>query len=140
MKKIIENIKKYFKIYLITFVISSLIGLGIFLTFYFVQNKTFTASINGTGVAFIALFGFATLSWIGHHGAFDSMSYGFKQMFSSMFGKSANKYNDFAGYKDEVNTKRKYSSKYYFVMLLVSLIFLIAFIIIEIVKYNIYNV
>lgn len=140
MKKIIENIRKFLKIYVITFLISSLIGLGIFLTFYFVEGQTMTGSINGTGVAFISLLGIGILLWIGHLGAFDTMSYGFKQMFTSMFNKEANKYNDFVAYKDDKNSKRKVSSKYYFVMMFVSIIFLIAFIALEIAKSSIYNV
>ena len=140
MKKLFANIVKYFKVYLIVFLISVAIGLGIFLTFYFVQNQTLVGAINGTGVSFISLFGIATLIWIGNHGAFDSMSYGFKQMFTSMFNKSANKYNDFATYKEETNEKRKQSPKFYFVMLFVSILFLIAFGVLEIVKFSIYQV
>ena len=140
MKKIIEDIKKNFKIYAITFLISSLIGIGIFLTFYFVEEQSFSGSLNGTSVAFASLFGISILLWIGRMGAFDTMSYGFKQMFASMFAKDANKYNDFMSYKDEKNTKRKASTKYYFVMMLVSFIFLITFIILEIVKYNTFGV
>ena len=140
MKKIIEDIKKNFKIYAITFLISSLIGIGIFLTFYFIEEQSFSGSLNGTSVAFASLFGISILLWIGRMGAFDTMSYGFKQMFASMFAKDANKYNDFMSYKDEKNTKRKASTKYYFVMMFVSLIFLITFIILEIVKYNTFGV
>lgn len=140
MKKIIEDIKKYFKVYLITFLISVLIGSGIFLTFYFVEGQTITASINGTSVAFAGLLGISILLWVGRLGAFDTMSYGFKQMFASMFAKEANKYNDFVSYKDDKSIKRKSSSKYYFVMMIVSLIFLIAFGILEIVKYSQYGV
>ena len=136
MKKIIDNIRKYFITYLITFIVSSLIGIGIFLTFYFVQEQSLIGSINGTSIAFATLFGVSILLWLGRLGAFDTMSYGFKQMFASMFAKNPNKYNDFVSYKDEKNMKRSASAKLYFVMMFVSFIFLIAFLVLEIVKYS----
>ena len=134
MNKFRANIRKYFKTYLITFIVSLAIGLGIFFAFFFTHTTKYVGALDGTGVASLALAGLSLLMWIGRMGAYDSMSYGFKQMFTSMFAKSANKYHDFAGYKEEKNEKRKMSSKYYFVMLFVGFLFLIAFIVLEIIK------
>ena len=134
MRKIIDNIRRYFKVYLITFIVSILIGLGIFLAFYLTSVTKYVGALDGTGVSSLALAGISLLMWIGRLGAYDSMSYGFKQLFTSMFAKSPNKHRDFAGYKEEKYEKRKMSSKYYFVILFVSALFLIAFIILEIIK------
>ena len=134
MRRIIENIRKYFKAYLITFIVSLMIGVGIFLAFFLSETTSYVGALDGTGVAGLALGGTSLLAWIGKMGAFDSMSYGFKQMFSSMFGKNPNKYRDFAGYKEDKNAQRKMSSKYYFVILFVALLFFIAFIVLEIIK------
>ena len=136
MKKIFLNIRKYFKTYLITFIISLAIGLGIFLTYFFIHTHKLIGSIDGTFVAAIALGGVSALLWIGKLGAFDSMSYGFKQMFSSMFGRNPNKYKDFATYKEDKNTVRETAPKYYFVSLFVALLFAIAAVILEIIKLN----
>ncbi|MBO6280212.1 MAG: DUF3899 domain-containing protein [Bacilli bacterium] len=139
MKKIIENIKKNLKTYIWTFIISTLVGLGVFLFFYFFQKQTYVGALNGAGVAFAALFGIGILCWLGRFGAYDTMSYGFVQMITSMFGKEANKHNDFSAYKQEKNARRKLSSNYYFVIMFVSLLFLITFVILEILKSQIFN-
>lgn len=129
MRRLFEHIRRYFKAYLITFIISAAIGLAIFLTYYFIHKSKFIGAMDGSGVASAALAGIAVLIWIGKLGAYDSMSYGFKQMFSSMFGKNPSKYNDFASYKEEKSEQRESGSKLYFATLLVSLIFAIIFII-----------
>lgn len=129
MNKFTENIKKYHKSYIITLIVSLLVGLGIFLAFLLAEKSKYIGAMDGTGVSSAALAGLSALLWIGKLGAYDSMSYGFKQMFSSMFGKSANKYHDFASYKEEKNNQRKSSSKYYFVSLTIGVLFFIAYII-----------
>lgn len=133
MKRLLAHIRKHFKAYLVTFIVALAIGLGIFLTFYFLHKSKYIGAMDGTGVAFLALTGIALLIWIGKLGAYDSMSYGFKQMFTSMFGRNPSKYNDFAGYKEEKSQQRKSSSKLYFAMLFVAILFGIAYVILEIV-------
>ena len=81
MKALINNIRRYFKVYLVTFIVSIVIGMAIFFAYYFTMATKYVAALNGTGVASLALGGVALLAWIGKMGAYDSMSYGFKQMF-----------------------------------------------------------
>ena len=138
MSKVSEHIKKYFLNYLISFVIGLVVGVAIFLIVYYVQNQTLVAALNGTGIAFASIIALAGMSALARAGAFDTFSYGFTQMFSSMFSKEANKYHDMVAYKEEKNTKRSSSAKTYYSLLLASLFFLIAFIILEIVKSNIH--
>ena len=138
MGKAGENFKKYFKTYLIYFIIFLVIGVGVFLGFFFGQNRTIVASLNGSGIAFAILAASGGLSWLARMGAFDTMSYGFKQMFGSMFGKEANKYNDMAAYKEDKNTKRTSSASVYFSIFAASVPFLIAFVVLEIVKHALY--
>jgi hypothetical protein len=140
MGKVVENFRKYIKSYIITFFVALLVGVAIFLTFYFVQNQTMVGSINGTGVAFAALFGVGVFSWLGKAGAFDSLTYGFTQAYTSMFSKQANKYNDMVAYKDEKNVRRKNSPNLYYSFFLASLLYLISFIVLEIVKTQLYGV
>ena len=136
MGKAIDNFKKYFKQYLIAFVISMVIGAGLFLTLFFVYGQKLLGALNGTGITFAVLIGVGTMVWVTRAGMFDSMSYGFNQMFSSMFSKSPNKYNDFVKYKEDRETKRRNSPNLYFSILLSGLLFAIAFVVLEIVKIN----
>ena len=138
MKKLVENFKKHIRAYIITFVVALVIGVAIFLTYYYVQSQSIIASINGTGIAFAVLAGFGGLSWVSRSGGFDTFSYGFNQMFSSMFAKSANKYHDLVAYKEEKNVKRSSSGMTFISFFLASLLFLIAFIVLEIYRHNIY--
>lgn len=139
MKKLFASIRKYPKSFIITALISLVIGFGIFCIFFFwLGAKSITGAIDGTGVAGAVLFSAFVLIWLSRNGAFDTMSYGFNQMFSSMFGRKANKYNDFADYKDQKNTKREIASLYYFSFLFVAILYLIAFSILEIIFHTLY--
>ena len=138
MGKFSDSIKKHYKSFIIYGLIDLVLGVSIFLVFYFAINvKTFIGAIDGTGVAGAILFAIFVFTWLSRNGAFDSMSYGFKQLFSSMFGKSANKYNDFAGYKENKNTKREAASYAYFMHLFISLLFFIAFAVLEIIYHTV---
>ena len=139
MSKLSENIRVHFKAYLITFLVSIVVGVGIFLIFFFVGNQTIVASIDGTGVTFMILFFVSILLLVGQLGAFDVFVYGTKQMFAGMFSKTPNKYNDYVGYKEEKAIKRRSSPKIYFAIMLASVLFLIAFAVLEIVKFSIYQ-
>lgn len=138
MGKLIFHIRKYLKVYVITAIVSIAIGVTIFLLFYLLKGKTIISAIDGTSVAGAVLLGVGLLCWMGRLGAFDTLSYGFKQMFTSMFAKEANKYNDMAEYKQEKNAQRAASSYYFVVMMIVSLLFFIAFAILEIYKSQLY--
>ena len=139
MKKLIESFKKHRKAFIITSIVALVIGLTIFLVFYFALNKqSFIGLLNGTGVAGVVLVCFFGLAWLSRAGAFDTISYGFGQMFTSMFARKANKYNDFADYKEQKNTKREVASLAYFSYLFVGVLFLIAFGILEIVFHSLY--
>ena len=139
MRKLIDNIKKYPKVYLITSIISMVVGVVIFCLFFFLGNQKIIPALNGTGVAAVILFGVGVLCVLARFGAFDTFSYGFKQMFASWFNKEANKFNDMAEYKEEKNRVRSTGSYYYLAILFVSLLFFIAFIALEIYKGFNYN-
>lgn len=138
MSKFILSVKKHYKAFIIYGLIDIVIGLSIFLVFYFAINvKTFIGAIDGTGVAGAILLAVFIFVWLSRNGAFDTMSYGFSQLFSSMFGKKANKYNDFAGYKENKNIKREAASYAYFMHLFISLLFFIAFAVLEIIYHTV---
>ena len=126
MNNLTMNLRKFLKIYLISFGISLFIGLTIFFIFFFVNSQSIIAALNGATVAFVVLLAAGALAFVARNGMFDSLSYGFSQLFTSMFSKKANKYNDFNAYKDEKNQKRTSSPSIYLAVLLASLIFGIA--------------
>lgn len=134
MNKFKEHMIKFKKAYLLSFGISSVAGVAVFLIFYFTSGQTLLGALNGTGVAGVLLLGAGGLCLLARLGAFDTMSYGFRQWFSAMFAREANKYNNMSDYKDQKTKERAKASYYYYVIMIVSLFFFIAFIILEIVK------
>lgn len=138
MKSIWAHILKHKVSYIVSSIIAIAIGAAIFLTFFFVQDMELIGAVNGVSVAFIALMAIGAFIWLGKAGAYDTMSYGFKQMFSSFFAKEANKYNDFAEYKNEKNQARSGTGKIHFVFIFFSILFGFAVIALEIVYHSIY--
>ena len=133
MKKLFLDIKKHPLAYILALVISIVVGFGIFCIFYFwLRQQTIVGAIDGTGVAGAFLIAAFCLSWLARNGAFDTISYGFNQMFASMFNKEANRYNDMVEYKEQKNISRANSSMYHFAILLIGVLYLIAFAVLEI--------
>lgn len=139
MKKLIQNIKKYPISYLVTTLIGLAVGFVFFALFFFwLRGISIVGAIDGTGVAGAVLLGVFGLVWLSRNGAFDTMSYGFSQMFASMFGRKANKYNDFSEYKEQKNTKREVGSLSYIALAFDGFLYLIAFAVLEIVLHTLY--
>ena len=139
MIRLFSHIRKFLKTYIITALVSAVIGVTIFLLYYYLKGQTLLSAIDGTSMAGIILLGVGLLCLVARLGAFDTMSYGFRQMFSSMFSKDANRYNDMVEYKQDKNAKRQRSSYYYVVMMIISVLFFIAFIVLEIYKVQVYH-
>ena len=138
MKAFLAHLIKHKVAYIVSAVIAVAIGAAIFLTFFFVQEMELIGAVNGVSVAFIALIAAGAFIWLGKAGAFDTMSYGFKQMFSSFFSKEANKYNDFVEYKNEKNAIRESSAKIHFVFFIIAFFFGVAIIVLEIIFHTLY--
>lgn len=126
------KIKKFWKIYVVWLVISIALGVGIFLGFYLGNNKSMQGALNGTSFSGIILLCLAGLCIIGREGFFDIFAYGFKQMGAMIFTKDPNSLKDFPGYKEDKKNIRKFGSKYYYVIAIVGLLFMIAFVILRI--------
>ena len=118
------------KPYIIATIISILIGVGIFLAFY-LTKKTETSALNGVSIAAVVLISFGGLSYVAREGFFDFASYGVKQFGAMIFGRKPNAYNDFAGYKEYKNERRKTVSHFYIPFLIVGGLFLIAYLFIK---------
>jgi hypothetical protein len=131
-----ENFKKYWKVYLIALAVSLFIGIAIFLIYFLVGEMAMMAAINGSTLSCVILLGFGGLMFVTNEGFFDVFSYGFKQLFTSMFGRKANEDNNFAGYKEQNRIKRETSPKIYLSVLSSGIIFLIVMIVLRIVGFT----
>ena len=118
------------KPYIIAGVISLILGITIFCLIVFVGKKAY---VDGGAFATLALVSTGGLIWVSRDGFFDFVSYGFRQFGNALFSKKPNEYNDFAGYKEYMNTSRKNRSKYYLSVLIAGGVFLILTIILFII-------
>lgn len=129
--KFILNFKKYFISYLISFIIGIFVGAIIFVLMFFAGPNvmTFVGALDGLSVATLSLLGVGGLMFVAHEGMFDSLTYGFNQLTTSMFNKKANRYNDYPTYLENKRTSRKSSANYFASILFSSIPYLIATII-----------
>lgn len=125
--------RKSFKEYLITSIISFVIGVGIFLLVYFIRGKGLVGASDGCLLSAAILISACGLIYVTREGFFDIFAYGFKQLGSMIFSKKANANNDFPGYKEEKRIFRQNKTRYYLFIGLVGLVFVTAFIIIKII-------
>lgn len=111
------------KPYIISGIISLLLGTFIFILFFLILKRP---ALDGTAYAAIILISSAGLIWVAREGFFDIFSYGFRQLGSTILSKKANEYNDYSGYRQFKNEIREKRSKYYFSIALIGLLFLVA--------------
>ena len=133
-----ENKKKSidWKIYIIAAIIALAIGAGIFCLYFFLNNMTIIAACNASIVAGVSLVGLGALIVLARLGTFDTFTYGFMQLGSSMFGRQPKKYNDMVEYKQAKYDERKEKSKYYFAIMIVGALFFIATLVLEIIYHS----
>ena len=122
--------KKFTKVYVITSIISLLVGFAIFSLFVFILKRPV---VDGFAYSGLILVGAGGLIWIGYEGFFDVFGYGIKQTGSMLFSKKANENNDFSSYKEQKTQIRSTSSKFYISVILVGLIYLLGIIITKLV-------
>lgn len=123
--------KKFWKVYLATFIVSLAIGAGIFCAYFFTNTRSLIFASNGAALSGVILVCLGGLCYVAYEGFFDFISYGFKQLFSSIFGRVPNENNDFPSYKEAKNTIRTKRSKYFVIICLTGLLYVIAFIILR---------
>ena len=133
MKKVFEQIRKHWLTNLITFLVSLVIGVAIFLVMFLTRNRTIIAAIDGVAVGGLTVLGMGLLYWLGFLGAFDFIAFGFKQLGSMLFAKDPRKAGYYYDYQDEKRQKRLNSSYNFFAMMLAGLLILIALPILEII-------
>lgn len=129
-----ERFKKYWKTLLITFIISLLVGVGLFFTMFFTGGRALKASTDGAALAAAVLLCSAGLVWVTRLGAFDTFAFGFKQLGHMMFTREKpNEYNSMREYNDKKMVKRASSPDFYLPILAAGTLFLIATIVLAII-------
>ena len=114
--------------YIVSFFIMLAIGGVVFLLIFLLGNKALTlvGALDAATVSSIVILSISGLFFVASVGFFDSFSYGFKQMFTSMFSKTPNKHHDYQAYRDEKATQRKSAPRYYMSFLFSAVLFIIA--------------
>ena len=127
------NFKKYRLVYLISALISLLVGVGIFLAYFLTHDSTMYAAINGSSLSAVIVLGIGGLMFVANEGFFDIFSYGFKQVGASLFSKKPNENNDFASYKENANIKRQDKPKIFLSILFSGVLCLLAMVVLRII-------
>ena len=133
MKKAFGQVKKYWKINLITFIISLIIGGGIFCLMFFLRGQNIVAAVDGAALASILVLFFGLLLFVHHLGAFDTFAFGFKQLGSMFFSKEPRKDGKYQDYRAEKIEKRNNSSYNFIAVIAAGLLMSIAIVVLEII-------
>ena len=136
MKRAFGQIKKYWLINLITFIISLMVGGGVFCLMFFLRNRTLIDAVDGTAVASISVLFIGLLMFVAHLGAFDMFAFGFKQFGSMLFAKDARKEGQYHEYRESQTTKRQDGSYNFVAVIVAGLLLSISVIVLDII-YNI---
>lgn len=118
------------KPYIISGIISLILGIGSTCLIFFAFKKPLSDGFSITAIILIAL---GLLMYVARQGFFDIFSYGFKQMGSQIFSKNPNEFNNFSEYKAASNQIRERKSNYYISFIIVGCAFLLATFIITII-------
>ena len=136
MNNALIQIKKYWKINLLTFIISIVVGVGIFCLIFFLRNMTLLAAVDGSAIGGVSVLLVGLLMWVSHLGAFDTFVFGFKQLGSMFFAKDARRDGNYADYKQN-KAETRANSSYNFVAVIAAGLFLsIALIVLEIIYHT----
>lgn len=133
MNNALIQIKKYWKINLLTFIISIVVGVGIFCLIFFLRNMTLLAAVDGSAIGGVSVLLVGLLMWVSHLGAFDTFVFGFKQLGSMFFAKDARRDGNYADYKQNKAEARANSSYNFVAVIAAGLLLLIAVAVLEII-------
>ena len=133
MNNALIQIKKYWKINLLTLIISIVVGVGIFCLIFFLRNMTLLAAVDGSAIGGVSVLLVGLLMWVSHLGAFDTFVFGFKQLGSMFFAKDARRDGNYADYKQNKAEARANSSYNFVVVIAAGLLLLIAVAVLEII-------
>ena len=122
-----------YKSFILTFVFSLIFGAAVFCLYFFLKNQSLKDAVDACSVAGVALLGGGLMVVITRLGAFDTFSFGFKQLLTSMFNKDPNAYNSLADYKLQKYDERKTKKATYLMLFLAGGVYLLAVVVLEII-------
>lgn len=122
-----------YKSFIITFLFGLLFGAVIFCLYFFLKSRALIDAINACSISAVALLGGGLLVVITRLGAFDTFSFGFKQLITSMFNRDPNAYNSLADYKLQKFDERKKKKATYLMLFAAGFVYILAVIILEII-------
>ena len=122
--------------HIITAVVTFVVGSIIFIIYFFVMGHRFIDAVNGSALTTIVLFASTILSILARLGAFDTFAYGFIQMGHAIFSKNPRKFNSMADYKQAKYEARKEKRNTYIPMLIVTGLFALALLVLEIIYHT----
>lgn len=122
-----------YKSFILTFVFSLIFGAAVFCLYFFLKNQSLKDAVDACSVAGVALLGGGLMVVITRLGAFDTFSFGFKQLLTSMFNKDPSAYNSLADYKLQKYDERKTKKATYLMLFLAGGVYLLAVVVLEII-------
>lgn len=128
-----ESKWKKIKPFFIVSIISLIIGVGIFCLVFFLKNKTLVDACNAASLAGIILIFLGLIALVNHLGAFDTISFGFRQMGASMFAKDPRSAGTFTEYKERKNELRAARKPTFLVLICVGFLFILIYVVLQII-------
>ena len=133
MKSVLSQMKYHWKANLISFLVSLIVGGGIFCLVFFLTEQTIMSALNGASLGTVVVLAIGLLLLVAHLGAFDTFAFGFKQLGAMMFAKNPNKEGKFQDYKEN-KIKERANSSYFFVSIIIAgLLLSISIVVLEII-------
>ena len=133
MKRAFAQIKKYWKINLITLAISLAIGGGIFCLVFFLKDRNIVSAVDAAAIGSVSVLCVGLLLWAHHLGAFDTFAFGFKQLGSMLFSKEPRRDGKYQDYRQQKIEKRNNSSYNFVAVIVAGLLLSISIIVLEII-------
>lgn len=133
MKHIFKQVWKNWTTNLITFFISLVVGVGIFLLVFFLQGGQLVDALNGATIGSLSVLFLGMLMMVAYFGFFDPLFFGTKQLFSMFFGKDPLKQGKYPDYVEGQVQKRDNSSCNFVAVIAAGLTLSISIIVLEII-------
>lgn len=137
MKRAFSQVRKYWVVNLITFIISLVIFAGVFCAVFFTRpTKNIIDAIDGATVGSIVVLLLGLLMLMAHLGTFDLFAFGFKQMGSMLFAKDARKEGHYQDYREAKTAKRENSAYIFISVIFAGLFCSISILVLEIIFHS----
>lgn len=136
MRKLIEFFRDELVGKILRYVLIALLGVGIFLLIYLLNEKTLVTASNACLAPASVLLVLGFFSLMTHLGNMDFVSYGMISAFGSLKKNYEKPYEDLIDYKTQKKQQRQYEGPVYLPYFIFGLIFLVASIILLVISHR----